>query len=259
MKKNNYMSCVSALAHDSEKNIINIAKDDFLKYASRAESLRNAGQYKESVLCYLQSIMFERNNHKSYIGLAQSYKYLNDFDKAIKNLQKSISLNSDDYEAYYEMGICYLLKSMPEKAIQCFKKSIAIDNTQLDVQLQLALAHELVDMALMIYNKIIDEHPEYLKAHSHKAALFICQGKFVEAGKIFFDILKKNPDFHRAYFGLAVCYDNLKKISLAKRFYSKFLRIKPNSSHADYAKTRLELLNKNSSSFKSEYLSLVVK
>lgn len=259
MRSNNYMSCITASAMDKEGNIINIAQDDFMKYTSKADMLRNSGKYKESVSCYLQSIMFNRNDYHSYIGLAQSYKFLNDYDKAIKILKKSIELKPENYLAYYELGICYLLKSKPEEAIQCFQKSISLDKNQLDVQLQLALAHEIVeeqDMALIIYNKIIEEHPEYIKAHSHKAALYICQGKYLEASKIFFDILSKNSAFHRAYFGLAVCFDNMKKISEAKRFYSKFLRIKPNSSHADYAKERLGILSKNNTE-KVTYMSLV--
>ena len=258
--ENNKMSYVSAVTHESKiDNIVKMSKEDFLKYASKADNLRKAGQYKESVACYLQSIMLERNNYRSYLGLGQSYKYLNDYDKAIKTLEKSAQINPTDYKVFYEMGICYLLKAMPEEAIKCFQKSVMLDRSQLDVQLQLALAHELVDekdMAMLIYNKLIEEHPEYLKASSHKAALLICDGKYLEASKIFFDILKRNPDFHRAYFGLAVCFDNLKKVSEARRFYSKFLKIKPHSSHADYVKERLNAL-KPTSSARPEYLSLV--
>lgn len=258
--ENKKMSYVSAVTHESKiDNIVNMTKEDFMKYSSKADSLRKAGQYKESVSCYLQSIMLERNNYRSYLGLGQSYKYLNDYDKAIKNLEKSAELNPSDYKVHYEMGICYLLKAMPETAIKCFQKAVMLDRTQLDVQLQLALAHELVDekdMAMLIYDKLIEEHPEYLKASSHKAALLICDGKYIEASKMFFNILKRNPDFHRAYFGLAVCFDNMKKVSEAKRYYSKFLKIKPNSKHADYVKDRLKAL-KPTNTAKPEYISLV--
>ena len=142
MKNNNLSGYVSAVAHNNGiSNVINISKDDFLKYSSKADLLRKSGQYKESISCYLQSAFLERNNPKTYLGLAQSYKFLNDYDKALCNLEKSAKLDSDNYEIYYEMGICYLLKSKPEEAIKCFQKSIMLDKTKLDVQLQLALAH----------------------------------------------------------------------------------------------------------------------
>ena len=87
--------------------------------------------------------------------------------------------------------------------------------------------------------------------------MLICQGKYIEASKIFFDIIKRNPDFYRAYFGIAVCFDNMKKVSEAKRYYSKFLKLRPNSSHADYVKMRLGSLKENNTIEKPDYMSLV--
>ena len=235
---------VSAITSNSD-NVVDMTKNNSSKYVTRADSLKKSGEYNKAVSCYLQSIMLERDNAKSYIGLGQSYKFLNNYDKAIQTFEKSIEFEANNYEAYYEMGICYILKEDPEKAIECFKKSVMIDKNQLDVQLQLALAHELVDeqdMAMMIYNKLIEEHPTYLKAHSHKAALLICQGKYKDACKIFFDILKVDDKFHRAYFGIGVCFDNLKKVADAKRYYAKFLKLRPESSHSSYVRERLSSL-----------------
>ena len=146
MKNNNLSGYVSAVPNQSKiSNVIDITKDDFLKYGTKADNLRISGQYKESIAYYLQSALLNRNNAKTYLGLAQSYKFLNNYDKALENLKKSEKIDPNNYEIYYEMGICYLLKANPDKAIECFQKSILVDNTKLDVQLQLALAHEVVD------------------------------------------------------------------------------------------------------------------
>ncbi|MBR3889502.1 hypothetical protein IKJ53_03215, partial [bacterium] len=48
--------------------------------------------------------------------------------------------------------------------------------------------------------------------------------------------------FHRAYFGLGVCFDNLKNFLYARKYYKKFLKVHPNSSHADYVQSRLVAL-----------------
>ena len=67
--------------------------------------------------------------------------------------------NKLEAQSYYEMGVCYLLSNEMTKAITSFQKSIMKDRDNLDVQLQLALAHELVheeDMALKIYDKLIE-------------------------------------------------------------------------------------------------------
>ena len=79
MDKNNRFNYVSAIAHESKvSNIVSMTKEDFTQYALRADRLRNSGQYKESVACYLQSIMLQRDNYRAYLGLGQSYKFLND-------------------------------------------------------------------------------------------------------------------------------------------------------------------------------------
>lgn len=260
MENNNTNGYMPAIADDVKlNNIVDMSKLNSMKYVSKGDLLRKSGQYKESLSCYLRSLMIERNNSASYLGLGMSYKFLNDYDKAIINLQKSAKIDSKNYEIYYEMGICYLLKSQPEKAIQCFQKSVMLDKTKLDVQLQLALAHELVDeqdMAMKIYDKLIEQYPTYLKSYSHKAALLICQGNYVEASKIFLEILKIDAGFYRAYFGLAVCFDNMKKTAEAKRYYSKFLKLRPDSTHSDYAKNRISAL-KNTKSNRPTYMSIV--
>ena len=43
----------------------------------KADALRFAKLYRESVKCYLDSIMMDRNHQEAYWGLASSYKYLN--------------------------------------------------------------------------------------------------------------------------------------------------------------------------------------
>ena len=50
----------------------------------KADALRFAKSYKESVKIYLDSIMLDRNQEEAYWGLASSYKYLTEYKKAIK-------------------------------------------------------------------------------------------------------------------------------------------------------------------------------
>ena len=67
----------------------------------RADALRFAKSYRESVKIYLDSIMMDRNHQEAYWGLAISYKYLNEFKKAIKTLEKLFNLS------FNASGICF--------------------------------------------------------------------------------------------------------------------------------------------------------
>ena len=218
------------------------------KLCVKGDALRLANLHQESVSKYLQSIMLKRENPDSYYGLGVSYKYLGNYDKAIECLLKSAEQDNQKFDTFYELGICHLLNGKPECAIEYLIRAILLDSENPDVQIQLALAHELVgeeDLAMLIYNKLIETKPGYLKAYSHKAALLICQGKYFEASKVFFTILKKNPNYHKAYLGMGVCFENLHKPVDAKRYYKKFLDKKPNSKHAGYVQSKLSNLRKN--------------
>lgn len=216
----------------------------------RADALRFANLHRESVSKYLQSIMLDRNNPDSYYGLGVSYKYLGNYDKAIDVLLKSIDLSSDKFEVFYELGVCYLLLGKPDKAIESFINAITLEPENSDTQIQLALAHEIVgeeNMAMMIYDKLIETKPGYLQAYAQKASLLICQGKYFEASKIFFQIIKLNADYYKAYLGIGVCFENLNKATDAKRYYKKFLEMKPESKHFDFVASKLDKLRKKHS------------
>ena len=194
----------------------------------KADALRFAKSYQESVKTYLESIMMDRFHKEAYWGLALSYKYLKEYQKAIKNLSKLIKIDDQNDEYFYELGVCYLSDGKPECAIPQLVKAIVLNKENLEAQIQLAIAHELVDeadLSLMIYNKLIETNPEFLKAYYNKAAMLMGMGDFKEASKTFFQIIKRNPNYYKAYLGIGMCFDKLEKYPEAIRYYKKFLEL----------------------------------
>ena len=128
----------------------------------KADALRFSKMYKESVQTYLQAIMFDRGETKAYYGLAMSYKYLKEYKKALSTLLKLIKIDDTNDDYFFEIGVCYLSDGHPEKSIEYLIKAIIINRENLEAQIQLAIAHELVDeadLSLMIYNKLIETNP----------------------------------------------------------------------------------------------------
>ena len=91
----------------------------------------------------------------------------------------------------------------------------------------------------MIYNKLIETNPEFLKAYYNKAAMLMGMGDFLEASKTFFQLIKRNPDYYKAYLGIAMSFDKLEKYSDAIRYYKKFLKLKQFSEDALFARQRI--------------------
>ena len=67
-------------------------------------------------------------------------------------------------------------------------------------------------------------------------------GNFLEASKTFFQLIKRNPDYYKAYLGIAMSFDKLAKYKDAIRYYKKFLELKQFSEDADFARERVEEL-----------------
>ena len=67
-------------------------------------------------------------------------------------------------------------------------------------------------------------------------------GNFLEASKTFFQLIKRNPDYYKAYLGIAMSFDKLAKYKDAIRYYKKFLELKQFSEDAVFARERVEEL-----------------
>jgi Tfp pilus assembly protein PilF len=77
----------------------------------------------------------------------------------------------------------------------------------------------------MIYQKIIETNPEYIRAYIQKATLYMHQEDYLNSAKMFKTVIKLKPDYYRAYLALGICYDKLNNTVGAKRFYKKYLHL----------------------------------
>ena len=225
----------------------------------KADALRFAKSYRESVKFYLDSIMMDRSHQEAYWGLAVSYKYLTEYKKAIKMLEKLTELDENNDKYHFEIGVCYLSDGQPAEAIPHLIRAIVINKENLEAQIQLAIAHELVEepeLSLMIYNKLIETNPGFLKAYYNKAAMLMGMGDFLEASKTFFQLIKRNPDYYKAYLGIAMSFDKLEKYGDAIRYYKKFLQFKKFSEDSVFANQRIKELREYLP-IKSNFLKLV--
>ena len=204
--------------------------------------------YKEAASNYLNAILIDRNNAENYYGLGLCYKNMEKYSKAIKYLDIATNLKEDFYEAFFELGICHLNEGISCGAIKNFVRAIQINPDNPDAILQLGIAHEMCEeyeLALMIYQKLIENSKGFLKAYEHKSTLLMKLNRYKEAVKILGHLIKLNPDYYNAYAGIGVCFEKLGKLSDAQRYYRKFLQLKPFCEKAEFIKSRLNKIKFN--------------
>lgn len=224
---------------------LNSTRSAAYKLFIKADALRLANHYKESIKHYLNALLIDRKNYKTYLGLGISYKAEQNYDKAIVMLEKARSMSFFTPEIHFELGLCYLMNGRFCEAVKSFHHTISLDRTNINAQLQLGVAHEFMeepDMAILIYHTIIENNPAFISAYNHLSALYMNLGDYKAAGNVFSQILKVNPAFNKAYLGLAICFDKMSNSSRAMHYYKMFLEKKPHSHHADRIRKRLDKL-----------------
>ena len=107
----------------------------------------------------------------------------------------------------------------------------------------------------MIYQKLIENSPNYINAYIRKSALFMKMELYRQALGLYNEILKINPNYAQAYSNIGICLDKLGKHTDAKRYYRKFLAARPNDDNANLIMRTVEKLR--NIKVKDKKLSLV--
>ena len=215
-----------------DRTVSNPIKKDKAFFCSMGDSFMLKNEYRKAVKEYLISLMLDKNTVPAYKGASKAYKNLKEYDKAIKYLKNARNVYGFDSEIYYELGLNYLLNADNINAKKNFIRTIKLEPDNKNAQIKLALTHELSgeeEMAILVYNTIIEKYPFYIPALSNLAGLYIEKEEFEKAITLFKKMLKINNQYYRAYLGLGLCFDKMGKYTKAIRFYKKYISKKPNS------------------------------
>ena len=251
-------------SNDKQNNkfMSNPVKKDKSFFCSLGDSFMLKNEYRKAVKEYLVSLMIDKSNIRAYKGASKAYKNLREYDKAIKHLKNARNVYGFDSEIYYELGLNYLLNSDNKNAQKNFIRTIKLEPDNKNAQIKLALTHELSgeqEMAILVYNTIIEKYPSYIPALYSLAGLYIEQEKYKNAINLFKKILIINDQYYRAYLGLGLCFDKIKKYTYAIRYYKKYITYKPNSDTAKSLVGRIYEIYKNKDLTKKINLKIVTK
>lgn len=226
-----------------------IVKKDLL-VKRQEDTSRFTFVYKNAIKRLLNKLIKDRNNEKIYTLLGFCYKKTHKYNKAISYFEKAIMLNQDYFSPYYQMGLCALKINKNCVAVNSFIKAIQTKPTHSHSVLCLGLAHEICeepDMALMIYERLIETTPNYTKAFEKKAELLINLSSFHDAIQVLNEIIKRTPTNAMAYQKLAKCYKKLGKKAYESRCYRKILTTNSQDEIYANAMTELKRLNRENS------------
>jgi len=183
-----------------------------------------------------------------YLGIAYLGKGMT--KDAIREFQEAVSLKDNYSEAHNYLGVIYLEMELWDKAIAEFDKALAnpIYETPVMPLYNSGWAYynkKDYSNALIKYRQALRADPATsLRPHIEKniGLIFYDQQKITDALGHFKKAVELEPSLFDAHFLLAECYLKIKDLDNAKKSLQTVIRLAPDSSFGQRAKTYLQSL-----------------
>lgn len=179
----------------------------------------------------------------AHYRLGLSYLNDNNIQPAFVEFQKAIELDPANKEILNALGVIYLMKLEDyPKAIEYFRKALQADGSYAEASNNLGIAYEKTGRfseAIEAY-KIALANPFYInseKAFNNLGRAYYRDKHYADAINAYKEALKRFPDFHQPYYGLALCYNATGKYGDAALAIKKAYELDP-----DYKGNREKVL-----------------
>jgi superkiller protein 3 len=160
-----------------------------------------------------------------------------DYDKAISLFSKAIEFNKQDNELYYNLGSAYFGKGSLKESEDALRKSVALKG---DFPLALVALADVIRMekkpaeAFGLYEKALSIDNTIEKLHEKMGYMCMENKEYEKAIKYFEVPEKKKKLIEDGYYYLARCYEGLKNIPEAVKYYELFKKTPMNDPENRY-------------------------
>ncbi len=158
----------------------------------------NSNEIQGAFVEFNKAIDLNPNDKRYHNVLGLVYLRLEYYDKAEEAFKNAISLDSEFSEAHNNLGVVYAAASKTEKSVEAFKKALA--------------------------------NPFYVsstRAYNNLGKSLYMLGRHEESINSFKESLKRSPEFHLPFYGLALSYNALGRYEYAYQAIAKAIKYDP--------------------------------
>lgn len=166
------------------------------------------------------------DNYLAHKLLAQVYEQEGGMRKAIDEYVQAIDLDKKDYNSYYK--VANLLSNLDKK-------------------------DESIEMLFNLVNK----KPDYYEASVLLGDLLIQKQLYKEAGNVYQNALKFNPESFDLNYNLAIACTMLNDFQSAKKYYDQAAKINSLSYNSKYSLAEIAMMYKNLEEAEQKFLEVV--
>lgn len=219
-------------------------------FLNKGISYIEMGQYNNALKDLLEAEKYYSGNPKVHYYLGMSYHGKGMKDKAIEEFKEAISLNKDYSEAHNYLGTLYSDKGLWDQAIAEFDKALSnpIYDTPSMALYNSAWAYyskKDYKTALVKYQEALNIDPmTRLRPQIEKnmGLIYFDQDNVLEAIRHFKKSVELDSSLLDAQFLLGQCYLRIKDNKNAKKSFQAVIKLSPESSYGQRAKTYLQSL-----------------
>ena len=219
-------------------------------FLNKGISYIEMGQYNNALKDLLEAEKYYSDNPKIHYYLGMSYHGKGMKDKAIEEFKEAISLDEDYSEAHNYLGTLYSDRGLWDQAIVEFDKALSnpIYDTPSMALYNSAWAYyskKDYKTALAKYQEALSKDPmTRLRPQIEKnvGLIYFDQDNVLEAIRHFKKSVELDSSLFDAQFLLGQCFLKIKDNKNAKKAFQAVIKLSPESSYGQRAKTYLQSL-----------------
>jgi tetratricopeptide (TPR) repeat protein len=211
-----------------------------LKYAELHFFLQD---YETMFLYIDRTLEVDKLNPKAYFMRGMALKEVGDTAKAISNMQTAVEQDPYYYDAYVQLGVLFDYMDNP-LALQYYQNALSVDTNSLEVRYNMAMyyqRHEEFNIALELYFDIIKKDPNYKFAYYNLGYIHLVYLEvYTESVKYFTKAIAIDPNYVEAYYNRGYAYELRGDITNARMDYEMALQLRTNYPLAIEGLNRLD-------------------
>lgn len=168
-------------------------------------------KFKKSLSILETCILLDNSQYFAYYLLGTAQKKLKMYQESISNFEKSLNLNSSHYESLCHLGDIFMIIGNYKMALNYFLSSLKINPNNYKILISTGIINRQLgyfEDALSYFEKASELNGN-VESFTNLASTYRSLSNYDQAKKYYKKVIKLNPEFANAYYGLAtVLYHN---------------------------------------------------
>lgn len=202
--------------------------------------LQSMGWFREAIIWHSRSIEPQPQPSEVYAGFGALYAKQGDWHKAMDAYRRVLQLDANNAEAHRSLAGIYAHLGQRHEEIAYRYRAVVLKPDWATPSNQLTLGNALIQLdktaeAIDCYRRAIELRPDFHEAYYNLAVAEVYQQNWISAKTAFQQVLKLNPNHAEAYYGLGKIAEQAEQYKTAAAYYWRSVQLNPNLAGAYFS------------------------